>query len=105
VFLGGLSLGADGMIGSTCNFVPDVVVSIYNAFKSGDLKTAYTYQQKLNRIIKDIFGFGVIPAIKEILNIAGFDCGKPRRPFNPLNGSNRDKLLSLIKEWDIRLFS
>ncbi|MCX7796460.1 MAG: N-acetylneuraminate lyase, partial [bacterium] len=67
VFLGGLSLGADGMIGSTCNFVPDVVVSIYNAFKSGDLKTAYTYQHKLNRIIKDIFGFGVIPAIKEIL--------------------------------------
>lgn len=105
VFLGGLSLGADGMIGSTCNFVPDLIVSIYNAFKSGDLRTAYFYQQKLNRIIRDILGFGVIPAIKEILSIAGFDCGRPRKPFKSLDKDEKSRLLSLIKEWDIKLFS
>jgi len=105
VFLAGLSLGADGMIGSTCNFVPDVITSIYNSFKSGDLKSAYSYQQKLNRIIKDILGFGVIPAIKEILNMAGFECGKPRKPFKALDEDDKAKLSSLIKEWDIKLFS
>jgi len=105
VFLAGLSLGADGMIGSTCNFVPDIITSIYNSFKSGDLKSAYSYQQKLNRIIKDILGFGVIPAIKEILNMAGFECGKPRKPFKALDEDDKAKLSSLIKEWDIKLFS
>jgi len=105
VFLAGLTLGADGMIGSTCNFIPDIIVSIYNSFRLGDLKTAYIYQQKLNRIIKDILGFGVIPAIKEILNIAGFESGKPRKPFRHLDIEERNKLLSLIKKWDIKLFS
>jgi N-acetylneuraminate lyase len=105
VFLAGLSLGADGMIGSTGNFVPDIIVSIYNSFRSGDLKSAYSYQQKLNRIIKDILGFGVIPGIKEILNMAGFECGKPRRPFKALDEDDRVRLSSLIKEWGIKLFS
>ncbi len=105
VFLGGLSLGADGMIGSTCNFIPDLIVSIYNSFKSGDLRTAYVYQQKVNRIIRDILEFGVIPAIKEILNIAGFDCGRPRGPFKPLDGDDKKRLSSLIEKWDIKLFS
>jgi len=105
VFLAGLSLGADGMIGSTGNFVPDIIVSIYNSFRFGDLKSAYSYQQKLNRIIKDILGFGVIPGIKEILNMAGFECGKPRRPFKALDEDDRVRLSSLIKEWGIKLFS
>jgi N-acetylneuraminate lyase len=105
VFLAGLSLGADGMIGSTGNFVPDIIVSIYNSFRSGDLKSAYSYQQKLNRIIKDILGFGVIPGIKEILNMAGFECGKPRKPFKALDEDDRVRLSSLIKEWGIKLFS
>jgi N-acetylneuraminate lyase len=68
VFLAGLSLGADGMIGSTCNFVPDIVTEIYNLFKSGDIKEAYRKQQELNGIINDIKDFGIIPAIKEILS-------------------------------------
>jgi N-acetylneuraminate lyase len=93
------------MIGSTGNFVPDIIVSIYNSFRSGDLKSAYSYQQKLNRIIKDILGFGVIPGIKEILNMAGFECGKPRRPFKALDEDDRVRLSSLIKEWGIKLFS
>lgn len=105
VFLAGLSLGADGMIGSTCNFVPEVIVSIYDSFKSRDLKSAYTYQQKLNRIIRDILNFGVIQATKEILNLAGFRCGNPRKPFKTLTKEEKDRLLSLIREWDIKLFS
>lgn len=104
VFLGGLSLGADGMIGSTCNFIPDLIVSIYNSFNSGDLRIAYIYQQKVNRIIRDILEFGVIPAIKEILNIAGFDCGKPRKPFKSLDEDDKKRLSSLIEKWDIKLF-
>ncbi|MBC7319679.1 N-acetylneuraminate lyase [bacterium] len=105
VFLAGLSLGADGMIGSTCNFAPEIVVSIYDSFKAGDLKTAYIYQQRLNKMIRDILEFGVIQAIKEILNLAGFNCGNPRKPLRTLTSDKRTKLLSLIKEWDIKLFS
>lgn len=101
VFLGGLSLGADGMIGSTCNIVPGIVRAIYDSFKSKDLDKAYLHQQELNRIIDDIKDFGIIPAIKAILSLMGIECGKPRKPFKALEKEEITRLSSLIKSWDI----
>lgn len=101
IFLGGLILGADGMIGSTCNIVPHIVRSIYDSFLSGDLHKAYEYQQKLNKIIYDIKDFGIIPAIKAILSLIGIECGRPRRPFRSLDKEEITQLCSLIRSWDI----
>lgn len=104
VFLGGLILGADGMIGSTCNIVPGIVRAIYDSFKSKDIDKAYLYQQKLNKIIDDIKDFGIIPAIKSILSLIGIECGKPRKPFRDLGESEINRLCSLIKSWDIDFY-
>ena len=101
VFLGGLSLGADGMIGSTCNIVPAIIRAIYDSFRSKEMEKAYIYQQKLNEIINDIKDFGIIPATKAILSLIGIECGKPRKPFKALEEEEIARLSSLMKSWDI----
>jgi len=101
VFLGGLSLGADGMIGSTCNIVPAIIRAIYDSFRSKEMEKAYIYQQKLNEIINDIKDFGIIPATKVILSLIGIECGKPRKPFKALEEEEIARLSSLMKSWDI----
>jgi len=101
VFLGGLSLGADGMIGSTCNIVPAIIRGIYDSFRSKEMEKAYIYQQKLNEIINDIKDFGIIPATKAILSLIGIECGKPRKPFKALGKEEIARLSSLMKSWDI----
>lgn len=101
VFLGGLSLGADGMIGSTCNIVPAIIRAIYDSFRSKEMEKAYIYQQKLNKIINDIKDFGIIPATKAILSLIGIECGKPRKPFKALGKEEIARLSSLMKSWDI----
>ncbi|HON71922.1 MAG TPA: N-acetylneuraminate lyase, partial [bacterium] len=101
VFLGGLSLGADGMIGSTCNIVPAIIRGIYDSFRSKEMEKAYIYQQKLNEIINDIKDFGIIPATKVILSLIGIECGKPRKPFKALEEEEIARLSSLMKSWDI----
>ncbi len=101
VFLGGLSLGADGMIGSTCNIVPAIIRAIYDSFKSKEMEKAYIYQQKLNEVINDIKDFGIIPATKAILSLIGIECGKPRKPFKALGEEEIARLSSLMKSWNI----
>ena len=101
VFLGGLSLGADGMIGSTCNIIPAIIRAIYDSFKSKEMEKAYIYQQKLNEIINDIKDFGIIPATKAILSLIGIECGKPRKPFKALGEEEIARLSSLMKSWNI----
>ena len=63
MLIGGLSMGADGGIGSTYNFLQDDILAIYAAFKKGDLKKAMEVQEKVNRIIEAMIPFGVFAMI------------------------------------------
>ena len=84
MFLAGLSMGADGGIGSTYNFMAEKFVDIMNAFDKGDIATAQTIQAEANRIIKALCKVGVMEAEKEVLNQLGFDFGNARAPFSTL---------------------
>ena len=82
MFLCGLSMGADGGIGSTYNFMADKFVKIKELFDSGNITEAQKLQQEANRIITVICSIGVMPAEKEVLNQLGFDFGTCRPPFS-----------------------
>ena len=84
MFLAGLSMGADGGIGSTYNFMAEKFVDIMNAFDKGDIATAQTIQAEANRVIKALCKVGVMEAEKEVLNQLGFDFGNARAPFSTL---------------------
>ena len=81
MFLAGLSMGADGGIGSTYNFMADKFVRIRALYEAGKMAEAKALQQEANRIITILCRVGVMQAEKEVLNQLGFDFGVCRHPF------------------------
>ena len=81
MFLCGLSMGADGGIGSTYNFMADKFVTIQKLFREGNIAEAQKVQKEANRIITILCQVGVMQAEKEVLNQLGFDFGVCRHPF------------------------
>ena len=99
MFLCGLSMGADGAIGSTYNFMADKFVKIHELFKAGNIAEAQKLQIKANEIIALLCKVGVMPAEKEVLTLLGYDMGDCRHPFSPLS----DEARKLVKEQIIPL--
>lgn len=81
MFLSGLSMGADGGIGSTYNFMADKFVAIQKLFSEGKIAEAQAVQAEANRMIAVLAKVGVMQAEKEVLNQMGLDFGICRRPF------------------------
>lgn len=81
MFLAGLSMGADGGIGSTYNFMADKFVKIKELFDSSEIEKAKEIQKLANRIITILCKIGVMQSEKEVLNQLGFDFGVCRHPF------------------------
>ena len=94
----GLALGADGSIGSTFNFMLPHYKKIYNSYLSGDREGALALQVKANNIMEVLCSVGLIPAIKYVLTAMGIDAGLPRRPFLPLDDSQKSFLNQVLKE-------
>ena len=94
MFLAGLSMGADGGIGSTYNFMADKFVQIQNLFKNNNITKAQQIQKEANRMITILCRIGVMQAEKEVLNQLGFDFGNCRPPF----GIPTDEEKELIKK-------
>jgi N-acetylneuraminate lyase len=86
MFLSGVSMGADGAIGSTYNFMADKFVAMQMLFAENNIHEAQKMQKEANRIIALLCKIGVIPAEKEVLNQLGFEFGECRHPFcSPTN--------------------
>jgi len=81
MFLAGLSMGADGGIGSTYNFMANKFVEIKRLFEDGNIKGAQAIQNEANEIIAVLCSIGVMQAEKEVLNQLGFNFGICRHPF------------------------
>ncbi|WP_101908353.1 dihydrodipicolinate synthase family protein [Marasmitruncus massiliensis] len=94
----GLALGADGSIGSTFNFMLPHYKKIYDTYLSGDREGALALQVKANNIMEALCSVGLIPAIKYVLTTMGIDAGIPRRPFLPLEDSQKIFLDQVLKE-------
>lgn len=91
MLVAGLSMGADGGIGSTYNFMPKIILDIYNSFNKGDIAAAQKAQDKANRIISAMIPFGVFQMEKEILTNLGLPVGECRKPFLPLSAEGKAK--------------
>lgn len=85
----GLTMGADGAIGSTYNFMADKFVKIKSLFDAGDIKGAQELQKQANAIITTLCRLGVMQAEKEVLNQLGFDFGDCREPFGKLTDEQK----------------
>ncbi len=92
MLLSGLTAGADGGIGTTYNFMPEIFVKIYDYFRDGKYREAHETQTLANRVIAEVLKFGVIPASKVMIKFGGIDYGICREPFLPLDADSENLL-------------
>lgn len=95
-FLAGLSMGADGAIGSTFNFMADKFVRLRRLFLDGELKEAMALQEEIDVIIAALCKCGVMQGEKSILKARGIDFGQARAPFAPLSEDVERRLLDTV---------
>lgn len=96
MFLAGVSMGADGGIGSTYNFMADKFVKIHELFKSNQIEEAQKLQKEANRIITILCQIGVMQAEKEVLNQLGIPFGICRKPFAEPTQEQKDLIAKEI---------
>ena len=75
--------GACGNIGSTLNYIPGIYREIHNSYKEGNIAKGQELQVRANQVTRVLFSFGFFGALKEVMRMLGFDCGKPRLPQLP----------------------
>lgn len=92
----GLLAGADGIIGSFYNVIPDVFIGINEALKNNDAKKAAILQAEANEIILYCVKYDYIPLMKRMSAWAGLDAGYSRRPFKRFSQEEEAKLKSDI---------
>ena len=90
--LAGLSMGADGGIGSTYNLHPEKVLRLDEAFRAGDMAAAAAIQADINGLIDVLVAHGVLRSIKYLLELQGFAAGTCRAPFAPLTAEAKEAL-------------
>jgi len=101
LLLPGLLMGASGGIGSFYNIVPEWFVSLFHAWKSGDLARARKRQFQINRLIQSVKRHRLVPALKCIAGMQGIDAGICRRPTLDLAPAEREQLLVQVRELNI----
>ncbi|MDN6067489.1 MAG: N-acetylneuraminate lyase, partial [Staphylococcus equorum] len=93
--------GVDGAIGSTYNVNGKRARQIFEKAQNGEIDEAYQIQHDTNDIIENVLSMGIYSTLKEILATRGIDGGQPKRPFKPFDESNRSKLETLIKNYNL----
>lgn len=96
MFLAGLSMGADGGIGSTYNLMANKFVKIKQLFDAGEIAAAQELQKEANKIITLLCKIGVMQAEKEVLNQLGFNFGACRKPFRELTTVEKEQISKII---------
>lgn len=99
LILPSLMAGGGGAIAATANFLPKVVVSIYEKWKEGNLEGAELEQRKL-RPIRNAFQKGSLPSVlKEAMNLVGLAVGEPRLPVRPVTEPVKVEIYGIVESY------
>lgn len=91
LFLPGLLMGAVGAVVVVGGVVPDLVVSLYRAFRSGDYEVARKLQFRLLDVRRALKG-PYVATYKEALTLLGRKGGYVRKPLRNLEPKEREHL-------------
>ena len=92
--------GACGNIGSTLNYMPGIYREVHSSYKKGDIAQGQELQVRANQVTRVLFSFGFFGALKEVMRMLGFDCGKPRLPHLPFAEEKRNDLRAQLEAID-----
>lgn len=98
MFLAGLSMGADGGIGSTYNFMAEKFIRMFELYRQGKMQEALHIQINVNRFIETLSSLGLMAAEKEVLCMQGICSNRCLEPFTPLSEEARGVLRRMAME-------
>lgn len=98
MLLMGLSAGADGGIGTTYNFMIDIIRGVWDSFKSGDIEKAREYQIRAAKIIYPLLKYKTIPVTKLVLEEMGFAVGNSTYPMKRYTEEQKNEVLGAMRE-------
>ncbi|MCR5485077.1 MAG: N-acetylneuraminate lyase [Clostridiales bacterium] len=98
MFLAGLSMGADGGIGSCYNFMAEKFIKIRELFLQNKMAEALEIQKEVNSIVYALFKVGVLEGTKEVVSQLGIECGNARAPFSVLTPEQKQFIRENITE-------
>ena len=94
--MSGLAVGADGIIGSFYNVMPELFKKIYAAVKGNDIKAARRLQQIGTEIILECVKYDYLALMRNMILWQGVDAGYSRRPFRNYADSELDALKAYL---------
>jgi N-acetylneuraminate lyase len=98
----GLLAGADGLIGSFYNLLPDTTLAIYEHARKGEYVEAFEIQKVATRFIHFAVQWDFFPILKQLLREAGVDAGYSRRPFAAPSEATMDTVHAYCKEMKLK---
>jgi len=96
LILATLLAGGSGAVSATANVLPELITSIYQYWKSGDIPQAANSQKQIYRLRSLLQGQTIPSGIKEALNILGFPAGPSREPTLPMSDEQRAALEATV---------
>lgn len=95
--LSGFSFGADGIIGSFYNVIPEIFLQLERAVRANDLRLAAECQKVADAVILFVLKYPYFAAMKKMLQWMGHDFGYVRRPFATLTEEQEKSLREGLK--------
>ncbi len=90
-----------GAVGGVCtagNFMPEMIMDIYNKYMAGDIQGSLEAQFKLNPVRLSMDGASFPVAAKDMAKLRGLDIGEPYRPnVSTPEGPVLDKIKAEMK--------
>ncbi len=93
-----LMFGGKGAIVAIANFMPEIAVNLFTAFKQGNHEEAKRMQLIINRATSILNKYNQIAAVKALINLRGLPGGVPRKPILPLKGEEIKILRKFLEE-------
>lgn len=88
----GLCFGADGIIGSFYNLIPELFLRIYNAAQNGTVAEGIRLQGIADEVIFAALEYDFIGGMCDMMRWRGLDAGHCRRPFRGLTTEEQTAL-------------
>lgn len=97
-----LSVGGEGVVSVVGNIVPQDMIAMLNAFKSGDIAEAQRWHRQLFPLCRDLLGINSNPIpLKAAMAELGRDSGKLRLPMVELNDSELEFLRKTLAAYGL----
>lgn len=99
ILITGVALGVKGAVGSTYNYVPAIYQGIFDAMAANDLDTARKLQYESVKILDVVIRHGGgVRGGKQLMKLAGVDCGDCRLPIKPVTKEEFEQIKRELEE-------